>query len=171
MYHHIWYHKCHSHVNCHFVSCTGRCGCTENVRYLACSTIKESELSNTVMPSISKPMKFTKECRTYLIVLREVDRRLMPYLPDHGTHCSTTNCKASQISPYSHVKQPAFYMGLCSVLVTDWPGSQCTHHQYRGVCYGCNTRLRSLGWYSHDIWSASCTAHGCGILSGILDGI
>ena len=75
-------------------------------------TIKESELSNTVMPSISKPMKFTKECRTYLIVLREVDRRLMPYLPDHGTHCSTTNCKASQISPYSHVKQPAFYMGL-----------------------------------------------------------
>ena len=40
MYHHIRYHKCQSHVNCHFVSCIGICGCTENVRYLACSTIR-----------------------------------------------------------------------------------------------------------------------------------
>ena len=45
-------------------------------------------------------------------VERDVDRRLMPYLPDHGTHRSITNCKDSQTSPYSHVKQPAFYIGL-----------------------------------------------------------
>ena len=43
MYHHIRYHKYQSHVNCHFVSCIGRCECTKNVRYLACSTIKERE--------------------------------------------------------------------------------------------------------------------------------
>jgi len=33
-------------------------------------------------------------------------------LPDHGIHRSITNCKASQASPYLHVKQPAFYISL-----------------------------------------------------------
>jgi len=64
---------------------------------------------------------------------REGDQRLMRYLLDHGTHRSTMNCKASQSSPYSHVEQPAFHIGLYSVWVTDWPGNQCTHHRYWGV--------------------------------------
>ena len=40
----------------------------------------------------------------------------MPCLTDHGIHRSITNCKASQASPYSHVKHSAFCIDLYSQL-------------------------------------------------------
>ena len=107
---HIKYRTCHSHVNCHFVSCIGRYGCTSKCQEVGMQYHQRERIHT--MSSISKLMLFTKECRTCLTGSREVNQRLMLHLPDHGIHCSITNCKASQASPYLHVKLPAFYIGL-----------------------------------------------------------
>jgi len=107
---HVKYHTCQSHVKCHFVSCVGRCGCTAKCQEAGIQ-YHQREWTHT-MSSMSKLMRFTKECRTCLTVSREVDQRLMPYWTNHDIHCSITNFKASQASPYLHVKHSAFYIGL-----------------------------------------------------------
>ena len=145
---HIKYHACQNHAKYHFVSCIGRCDVQQHTRKVVCSIIKESEFTQHVLC----PSWYTSQKNFEPVLHSRVDQRPMPYLPDYGIHCSITNCKASQESPYSHVKHPAFYIGPYSVRVSGQHGSQCTRHQYWEVCHDTThstTGITSLGRHSN----------------------
>ena len=89
---HIKYHTCQTHVNCHFV-------------FFYRQMWMYSKMPGSWYAVSSK---------------RVNSHNVIDIQAGHDIHRSITNCKASQASPYSHVKHSAFYILVSQAICPAW---------------------------------------------------